>query len=194
MFLSKNNYCYQSIPKNASSFITDHLRELHWSEINLNQIDKNFIIVLILRDPYKRWISGFVEDIDGIDDNNLSKKITSVLEDKDTWFLDWIFESRTFNIGWHTKLQKDQIYSSLIPQTVFFKLENNLNFKLHHWLVGEGISNNFQNLPVFNSKQNSIVYQKITNYLSDAKNKRKKDMLLEYLQPEYDFINSVTYY
>jgi hypothetical protein len=194
MFLCKNNYCYQYIPKNASSFITNHLRDLHWSEINLNQIDKNYTVIAVLRDPYTRWISGFVEDVTGMNDKDLSNKIISVLEDENTWFLDWIFTSKTFNIGWHTKLQKDWIYPSLIPQTVFFKIENNLNLKLHHWLVGEGLPNKFQNLPAFNSRQDSVVYQKINSYLLDAKNKDKKDMLLEYLQSEYDFINSITFY
>ena len=194
MFLVKNKCCYQYIPKNASSLLIKHFKELHWSEINSNQIEKDFTIMVVLRDPYERWISGFIEEIIGLNDENLSKKITSRIEEVDPWFLDWIFATKTCNVGWHTKLQKDWIDSSLNLQTVYFKMEENFTFKMHHWLLGEGIANRFNNLPVFNSKKHYSIYHKVNSYLMDAKNNKNKNVLLEYLQPDYDFINSVTFY
>jgi hypothetical protein len=197
MILNKNNICYLAIPKNASSSITNHFRALQWQEIELSNITPEHTLCIILRDPYKRWISGFVEDIYNYCNNDILKdKIIGEIKSKDNWFLDWIFFSKSFDIGFHTKLQKDCMHVplSLPKETIFFKLENNLNFKLHHWLVGEGIQNNFLQTDKQNVKQDLQIYKIIQAYLFDAKNQDKKDKLLKYLKPDYDFINSIKFY
>jgi hypothetical protein len=191
MFYTKNNYAFCPITKNASRFVTNHLLELGWKQTELSDND-NFIFFLILRDPYKRWISGLVKDIfNDIDDENLSQKISAELQSKRTWFLDWIFRTKTFDISIHTQLQTRWLNKKLLLQSpIYFNLENKLNFKLHHWLIGEGLSSNFLNLPM-ESKKHYTIYQNVETYLFDYKNQNKKELLLEYLQPDYNFINSI---
>jgi hypothetical protein len=197
MIFANQNYCYQYIPKNASSLIVNHLKELNWNliEIDYNEVDIDYYnMIVVLRDPYQRWISGFVEDILDMPDSTLSKKVISVIEEKDTWFLDWFFEINKFNFGFHTSLQVDWVNKTNFTKKTYFRLENKLNFKLHHWLVGEGIANNFLNLNVENSKKNTKLYNQIEAYLFDYKNNHKKNRLLEYLQPDYDLISSTSFY
>lgn len=192
MFYTKNNYAFRPLAKNASSSVTKHLIELGWARTEDFDIDNNFNIFIILRDPFKRWISGFVEDIlNDLQDENLSQKIIAELKSKNTWFLDWVFRTKRFDIGMHTKLQTHWLDQKLLSRSpIFFNLENKLNFKLHHWLVGEGFNNNFLNLPI-ESKKYYAIYQNIEAYLFDHKNQNKKQLLFEYLQPDYNFINSI---
>lgn len=195
MILNKNNLCYISIPKNGSTTISKHLQDLHWQNIDIWNINKEHTLFTILRDPLQRWISGFVEDVyTNLDNEFFSRKIITEIESRDSWFLDWIFFSRSFNIGFHTSLQKDWVLPSFHSQMIYFKLDDNLNFKLHHWLVGEGLHNDFLTLKKQNIKHTTSMYNAIDEYLFDAKNRHNKEKLLEYLKPDYDFINSIKFY
>ena len=57
MLCPTKEYFYLSIPKNASTFLTNVFKDQNWTHWNLtNGTYKNVIIVL--RDPVERWISG----------------------------------------------------------------------------------------------------------------------------------------
>lgn len=202
MWIYKNNYCYHGMPKNASSTISKHLKELDWQQIKgiewqqivNSKIYQECITFTILRDPLQRWISGFVEDVyANLDNFSSADKAIAKIESTDS-FLDWIFLTNSFDIGHHTHLQKTWIVPSLIAQTTFFKVGDMLNYKLNHWLISQGFENNFLNVPKQNIKYNTTMYKKITKYLSDVQNQDKKARLLAYLQPDYELINSVQFY
>lgn len=53
-------YFYLNIPKNSSSFIKKCLTDLGWAYSNVNDFPDAKIIVA-LRDPVKRWVSGISE-------------------------------------------------------------------------------------------------------------------------------------
>lgn len=192
--LNKKNLCYIAIPKNASTLVSNHLLSLQWQYIDWSNVKSDFTLFVIIRDPLERWISGFVEDIyTNLHNDFFSRNIIHEIETRDSWFLDWIFFSKTFHIGLHTGLQKDWINQFSHPQIIFFKLDASINYKLHHWLIGEGMSNDFLKLPKENVKHNLLMYNRITEYLFDAKNQRYKEKLLEYLKPDYELINSTKF-
>lgn len=52
-----------SIPKNASSYIADWATKNNWSMINLDSNNNVNEVIVILRDPVDRWISGITQYI-----------------------------------------------------------------------------------------------------------------------------------
>ena len=60
MISPDKKYFYLNIPKNSSSFIKKCLGSLGWSFDNIRSYPDAKIIVA-LRDPVKRWISGISE-------------------------------------------------------------------------------------------------------------------------------------
>ena len=194
MLIGKNKLCYWGIPKNSTSFISSHLSELNWESLDIKDINRSYTIFMVLRDPYQRWISGFVEEIYGQDHTTLYQKIIKDILNNDFWFVDQILETKNFNIGWHTKLQVNFMPHKFSGEVVYFKQENNLNFKLNHFLLGEGIKSNFLNLPKKHVRNNLPMYKNIENFLSDEKNSKYKESLVEYLKPDHDLINTVAFY
>lgn len=195
------------IPKNASSFISNHLKLLKWHDKAFGPLDNNLTYFVVLRDPFERWISGFVEDCKIIEDSNGSStnRIAESVCQDNSWFLDFIFSKyrmsnqnnifKSFTIGSRTKLQIDFLLSKLhLERTTFFKCDHTLNFKLYHWLLGEGQKNDFTHLEPVNEEKDSLFYNKVLQYLNDGKNLSKKEQLLHYLKPDYNFMNSLTFY
>jgi hypothetical protein len=194
-YLSPNQQIqYFLIHKNASSSIEKNLQQLGWKK---KEIDLRFqrILFVVLRDPFERWISGFVEDVSNYENKEIKKKLVENICCDSNWLLDFFIDSSIFQIGWHTQLQTSYQFMHL-PRNkiVFFKHNDNLNFKLHHWLMGEGIANNFLNSEYQQVKKGEILYTKLQQYFLDAKNQEKKEKLLQYLKPDYNLINSITFY
>jgi|LakMenE18May11ns_1017448.scaffolds.fasta_scaffold9772399_2 hypothetical protein len=196
-----------NIPKNASSFISSHLKQLKWQDNPFEPLDDNLTYFVVLRDPFERWISAFVEDCKVIEHSNgsSSNRIAESVCQDNTWFLNFIFSEyrmsnqnkilKSLTMGFHTKLQIDFLPKNLhLERTTFFKCDNTLNFKLYHWLLGEGIKNSFIHLEPVNVTKDSLFYNKIVQYINDPINRDKKEALQEYLKPDYDYINSITFY
>lgn len=193
MYLEKNNLFYQAIPKNASTFVTAHLSELGWAHSIDGNIPENLTIFVILRDPYQRYISGIIDEIQKIP-TSLKKQIISNIMANNNWFLDWLAHFNTFNLGPSTNLQIIN-YKVNKPNgnnnTVFFNLDDQFNLKLHNWLVEQGISNNFLNLLPLNVRKTSTLYSKINQYFTNNHISNRK--LMSYLKPDYEFINSINF-
>lgn len=186
---------FYPVYKNASQFVETNLERLGW-ERNHIDLDNLPLFFIILRDPYERWISGFVQEIVNTTNYKIEKiLLENITDNNSSVLLDFILEFPLFNIGKATELQVNYAFHK-IPHSniIFFKHESNLNFKLHHWLLGEGIKNKFLNQSPINVLSNSLLYQKIQNYFFDAKNITAKEKLLEHLKPDYDFINSIKFY
>lgn len=56
---------YVSIPKNASSFVSDWLMENGWTTRRIDSTDPTYVMV-ILRDPVDRWISGIAQYLESL--------------------------------------------------------------------------------------------------------------------------------
>jgi len=186
---------FYPVYKNASQFVETNLERLGW-ERNHIDLDNLPLFFTVLRDPFERWISGFVQEIANTTNYKIEEILLENITDNNSSFLlDFIFEFPLFNIGTATELQVNYAFNK-IPQSniIFFKHGPNLNFKLHHWLLGEGIKNTLLNQSPINVLSNNLLYQKIQNYFFDAKNIATKEKLLEHLKPDYDFINSIKFY
>jgi len=200
-----NKIQFFPIPKNASRFINKHLAELHWAEKPIILANERKIFAVI-RDPFERWISGFIEDILLISSTNSDwrcKKtadvvVKAILQNQPNWLLDYVFKKHVLDIGFHTELQKDFFGNYPTEQITFFKLDNTLNYKLSTMLQEQGIRNNFINLPKFNVKQDREPCKsfrlKILDYLSNEENQKNKEQLFEFLQPDYNFIQKLSFY
>ena len=57
---------YISIPKNASSFVSDWLTENSWTSRKISSTDPKYVM-LILRDPVDRWCSGIAQYLQGLE-------------------------------------------------------------------------------------------------------------------------------
>lgn len=182
--------------KNASTFISNNLEQIGWQRgvIDLRNMPTVFTV---LRDPYERWISGFVQEIKNTakNGNNKTREILlNDIKDNSSTVLDFVFEFQFFTYGLATELQSsfplDRIPNNKI---VFFKHSSNLNYKLYHWLSGEGVETNFLNAEPLNVLSNDALYDKIVCYLSDGKNHEAKSKLLEHLAPDYRLLNSINF-
>lgn len=186
---------FYPIYKNASTFVETNLAQIGWSPEHVN-IDDYPTLFTILRDPFERWISGFVQEIVNTTNYKIEEILLENITDNNSSFLlDFIFEFPLFNIGTATELQVNYAFNK-IPQSniIFFKHGPNLNFKLHHWLLGEGIKNTLLTQSPINVLSNNLLYKKIQNYFFDAKNIAIKEKLLEHLKPDYELINSTKFY
>ena len=57
---------FVSIPKNASSFVSDWLKENGWISRRWDSTDPKYV-ALILRDPVDRWCSGIAQYLQGVE-------------------------------------------------------------------------------------------------------------------------------
>jgi len=187
--LRKKNLFFNLIPKNASTFVSTHLIQLGWNFDN-SILPEDTIKFVILRDPYQRYISGLLEEIQQAAPL-LQKQIINSIMVNNNWFLDWLTHFRSFDIGPHTNLQIRYYTVDYNIKTVFFNLDDHINNKLHNWLVEQGVPNNFLNLMPLNVKKTGALYRKVNDYFTNSYTNNSK--LLEYLQPDYDFINSINF-
>ena len=195
-FLSPDkNLQFYPIYKNASTFVETNLEEIGWKPEHVN-ISNCPTFFTILRDPFDRWISGFIQEIINTNNDKIEKILfDDIKADNTSFLLDFLFEFPIFNFGKATELQINyDIHKIPNDKIVFMKFDVNLNSKLNHWLLGEGIKNDFLQKNPINVHSKNMLYKKVQNYFFDAKNIRTKEKLLEYLKPDYDFINSIKFY
>lgn len=186
---------FYPIYKNASQFVETNLELLGWERNNID-LDNLPLFFTILRDPFDRWISGFIQEIINTTNYKIEEILLETIKDDNTSFLlDFLFEFPIFNFGKATELQINyDLHKIPNDKIVFIKFDANLNSKLNHWLLGEGIKNDFLQKSPINVHSKNTLYKKVQNYFFDAKNIKTKEKLLEYLKPDYDFINSIKFY
>jgi hypothetical protein len=174
----------------------------------------------ILRDPYDRWLTGFcayVEDDRETTYNvylhNLTKKFTNTPHIND--ILGLFFNScDNFEFDWHTKLQCkffNPVALASIPidtndtnidtksalnfnNVTFFKLNEKTGQSINKFLQSKKIL-----IPINNSIHNSRktngsndFYLELSNFFDS--NQNIKQRLMNYLEPDYKFIETVNFY
>jgi len=197
------NYKVQNIPilKNASSFITSTLTQLHW-QVKPIPINKKIARFVVLRDPYERWLTGFTEDIKSFINSRAQNEIAylnNLFQNNDiSWFMDFLLDRDILYFDTHAQLQIKQL--ELIIEYIgkenltWVKMTDKLGHILNNWLHGEGCNNNFNNAKInATDKINDHIYKRIATYLLYAKNFKNKEKVLEYLAPDYELYHSVNF-
>jgi hypothetical protein len=191
------------ILKNASTYTQTEALRQGWTFETI-PFKTQIARVLLLRDPYERYLSGLAEDIDRyLSINNEKQKFFQNLLDNDFFFdfFDFLFDTKNFIIEDHTQLQtqaiKRIIHEVGINNLVWIKITDRLGDNLNLFLQGENCKSDFSNEKI-NQKTRSdrllMIRNVIESYFFDGKNKKRKDNLLEYLQPDYKLINSVNFF
>jgi hypothetical protein len=181
-------YVYVNIPKNASCFV-----KMLWSgaaEVNFKRdifpIDTVFVVVL--RDPIRRWISGFAQE-----------KHTEVRSPND---LDWnkVFDNPVATD--HTEPQITFIKGLDLSRVIWFKFEDDLYGNLQHFLKDKWKIRNSNDIEVmrtrgtFNVSADDI---NKSNLISNAKVRLKlnnvyQEKLNKVYKDDLNLYNSVKYY
>jgi len=193
----------QNMPilRNATQFFAYHATILNW-QLKPIPIQKKISRFTILRDPYERWLSGFTADIKVFimsrDNPDEKTYLTNLCNSNYNWFLDFIFDHDVMHFDTHAELQCKQIELALEmfdqDKITFFKMTDTLGYHINHWLHDEGCRNKFNNGKINTTdKNNDIIYKKISTYMMDGKNLKRKEKILEYLKPDYKLYNSVKF-
>jgi hypothetical protein len=106
----------------------------------------------------------------------------------------YFFSRNKFNLDWHTQLQIEYIQLIDLEKITFFYLNDNTGSQIRQWLASVNID-----LPLDDKKINPMflnrpLYVNLVAFLADPGNIEHKQKLLEYLQPDYNLINSVKFY
>lgn len=188
---TSSDYIYVPIPKNSST----HTQNVLKTRCDIG-IEDNFILnqellskkkIVVLREPYSRYISGLIEYL------NRNK-----IEHDRVDFHDLL---KTFIFDAHTLLQVQFLNDIDTDSCIFLKLgstyDGDLSHLIHHTLQ---IDQKFtsKNLKSFlynrmaDKHKKMIMLNKLTEYL--ANNEEVVVSLKEYLAPDYDLFSSVKFY
>ena len=208
---NSNKFLYIPIGKNAHTKLIQSLSDASWFRINgvafedLEDLLVNKTVFCILRDPLERWITAFVtfcltletpEDL-----ANLPADSVKILDhfcqlstkDVKSAFI-YLFSLNKFNLDWHTRLQIEYIQPINLDKITFFYLNNNTGNQINQWLNSANVVLSMDNRNINAANKKDTVYANLVAFLADPNNIKYKQKLLEYLQPDYDLINSVKFY
>jgi len=182
-----------AIHKNGTSYIEHHAKQMGWEEIPVSD-DPSITRFAILRDPWERYLTAYVEDIYDVVyyKPELKERVLDFFKN-DNLIIDVLIEMNVFKIGVHTQLHCQWINPLSKDATVFFKMNPNLGFDLHHWLNSVGVLNSLNNSKIYErNKKECIIYNQLLNFFNN--NKKSKDKVLQYLEPDYELLNNIKFY
>lgn len=209
MLSEDGNYFYLNISKNNSSFMKHTLTGLGWQYVSLDDVSTDSHapqVLVVLRDPVQRWISGIVEylflyHVDVIDRSGL---FSSELGFKRMWgqplALDLLCKNVTFDD--HTEKQCVFLQGVDLNRVTWFHAQHEFNHTLENFLNQAGYQ--------LDLSEAAAVNQDVDQETFSFHNKRRhmKAMFTEYLQAcpaiteqirrhyacDYHLMESVTYY
>jgi hypothetical protein len=184
---------YARIYKNAHQSLKTFFHALNFNTeyIHPKQIKSNEKIIVVLRDPLERWISGltqyFIERVPnlamqfGNDENlNITQDIIKLCIDNSVMDL-------------HTETQVSFLHGIKFDQCVFFKLDENIEINLCNFLQGALRQNIDIKLPSINQSKNNNkkieIQQSINKFLNN--NNSEKNNLLKALDRDYKLLEDV---
>ena len=214
LYIDNSNKClYLPIGKNAHTKLTRVVCRASWFRINgvasadLQDLLANKNIFCVVRDPLERWITAFVTCV--LQLRSMPDRVTlpagsvNILDhfsrlltkDVESAFI-YLFSHNTFDFDWHTQLQIKYIQPIDLEKITFFYLNDNTGSQISQWLASVNIDVPYLlNNRKINAKHGSrSLYENLVAFLADPAHAEYKQKLLEYLQPDYNLINSVKFY
>jgi hypothetical protein len=191
MLSSNGDLFYLNIPKNASTYLTNVLKDNNWSHCNLYQQPGSIkTTIAFIRDPIDRWCSGFAtyaalslfghgygSDHFIEDYNDLSERI--------------IFNKIVFDD--HTDLQIKYITQILDLDPVFFRFNNNIIKQMNSFLHCDlNVNINVDS----NKSDDNYDTKQISRFMRNKleQNPNLKARVIECYEQDYKFINSIEFY
>lgn len=182
-----------AIHKNGTSFIEHHARQMGWTE-TIVTTNKDVVQFVILRDPWDRYLTAYVEDIYDIIyyKPELKERILDSFR-SDSLLIDILIEMNIFKIGEHTRLQHTWTDPLSKDNIIFFKLNSNLGSSLNAWLNSLGIVNTFNDSKIYErNKKECVIHNQLLEFFLN--NHKSKDKVLKYLEPDFELFNTVQFY
>jgi hypothetical protein len=189
-----------NIPKNSSTSVKNALTPTGWEIFDLHEIDQaNMHYLVLLRNPFERWISGIAEYLtmyhgNVIDDLSCEHDLGSLPILGQRLALSIIFDK--FQFDDHTDLQCSFLLDLPWDQCTFIFIDSDLNTNLNQFLVAHSMA------PVKLGNENSAshgtarnltvklsIQKMLTRILENSPERREK--LQEYLWPDLQLINRV---
>lgn len=200
MLSADKKYFYLNIPKNSSSFIKKCLSELGWTFANIQDCPTAHVIVA-LRDPVKRWVSGVSEYlmmyhtnvIDNIADP-FNHGFLPILGDK--LGISLLFERMSFDD--HTERQCVFLQGVDLNKCTWLFVDHNFSKTFSAFLASIGYPNNFDTAEKENSTDNDKEYRKrklneVIKLLIDQ-DEYKQYNLQQWFWCDQELINTVDFY
>ena len=193
----RDRIAYLNTPKCASSFLKD---ALDWEQQCFDNMEQSVDvpvyytsvdhIMVVIRDPYERWLSGIAEYFELYYPNDES--VFEFLEFSHSQ--QFICDRVAFDD--HTESQLFFLQNVPLDKCVFFKMNANLGTKVHEFLNTQGVANTVNIAQPKNttakasfkgrimSKMNNILRNDLTLY----------KQVLAYMEDDYDFIDKYVWY
>jgi hypothetical protein len=199
-------FIFLDVSKNASTKILTTLHNAGWTvpPVIDHREKKNFlsdkIIFSVLREPYERWVSGFTTFAKSpgrlLGANGTLNLTLYRLLNSEHWYitLQSIFEfNSNFEFDLHTQLQCDcfDSYNDTNTDINFFLLNENVWSNLQNWCDTVNLEIFFNDRYVNQTAKSNLIYNRIASFLDT--NPRYKEKLMNWLQPDYNFFNSVKF-
>ena len=193
----KQKFCYIPIYKNAVTKIEPVLLDHGWWKVQeYFKIDKNLrdkiLHIVVLRDPFERLKS----QIFSLCENSFTRAeldhLTATGHLRD--FCDLFLYCIKQNFHKHLVLQSTFLESIDIKNIQYFWLNPQFGYQFNKWLQSENEHIPFNNYVVNRRDPNNIMVKYIEEFLFDYKNDKFKKDLIEFLQPDYNLINSVDFF
>lgn len=190
MYHQELKHCYISIPKNASSFLRETFKDTGWKHMHVGMNMEIDAVVVVLRDPIERWITGISQHITT---NILGENFgsTHYLEHDNELVHKLIFDQVVFDD--HTEQQSWFLEPFDLNKAVFFYCDHNLNQNLDNYFKGQ-----FQlaSKPYVNVSKDQFDNANLVEHFKKLvyNNKTHYNRLRSYFVRDYDLINSVRFY
>lgn len=191
MLIPSRDIFYLNIPKNASTYITNVLKEnnwLHWNILdNPDTIKKTLVII---RDPVDRWVSGFATYA-ALHLFGRGYGSDHFLEDFNALAERIIFDQVIFDD--HTDYQVNYIQQILNYKPIYFRYNKNIIEQINSFLgydlnTNVDVDNNASEAN-YDTAQISNFIKKLINDKPDLRAR----LILKYNR-DYEFINSIDFY
>ena len=188
----KDNLVYIPIPKNSSSYIGQLLLKNNWNVGNFLTTDlTNKQLIILLRDPIDRWISGMAEYLcssllkNGMTSDDIIKNWNNIVQDL-------VFDQVIFDD--HTEKQVYFIQSIPIENCVFFNSTKRPEQAVKQYLTTHDVNLNIDMVIDRNQTQGNKYKEPLVNFLRDqlAQNPSLTNKLMNTYREDYTLWNVIT--